>query len=91
MAQVQRVGDSDSGGGQVTQGDNTVKVNGKPVAVTNAPVTPHPNNRPPHTNARTQASKNTTVRANGKLIVVTGDSDTCGHVRVAGSPDVNIG
>jgi uncharacterized Zn-binding protein involved in type VI secretion len=91
MAKVQRVGDPDSGGGRIIRGDNTVQVNGKPVAVVNVPVTPHPNNRPPHTNARTRANKNTTVRANGKLIVVTGDTDTCGHVRVGGSPNVNIG
>jgi uncharacterized Zn-binding protein involved in type VI secretion len=91
MAKVQRVGDQDSAGGRVTQGENSVRVNGKPVAVTNAPVTPNPNNTPPHTNARTRASKNTTVRANGKLIVVTGDTDTCGHARTGGSPNVNIG
>ena len=91
MASVQRVGDQDSGQGRITQGENSVKVNGKPVAVTNTPVTNHPNGKPPHSNARTKASKNTTVKANGKLIVVTGDTDTCGHKRVGGSPDVNIG
>ena len=91
MAKVQRVGDQDSGQGRITQGENSVRVNGKPVAVTDKQVTPHPNNKPPHTNAKTKATLNTTVKANGKLIVVTGDTDTCGHKRVGGSPDVNIG
>lgn len=91
MAKVQRVGDQDSGGGRIVTGENSVRVNGKPIAVVNAPVTSHTNGRPPHTSARTKANKNSTVRANGKLVVVTGDTDTCGHKRVGGSPDVNIG
>lgn len=91
MAKVQRVGDQDSGGGRIVQGENSVRVNGKPIAVANKPVTPHTNGKPPHTDAKTKATKNTTVRANGKLVVVTGDNDTCGHKRVGGSPDVNIG
>ena len=91
MASVQRVGDQDSGGGRIIQGENSVRINGKPVAVTNKSVTPHTNGKPPHTSAKTQASHNTSVKANGKLIVVTGDTDTCGHKLVGGSPDVNIG
>lgn len=91
MARVQRVGDQDSGGGRITAGENSVRVNGKPVAVVNAPVTPHTNNKPPHTSARTKSTKNSTVRANGKRIIVTGDTDTCGHARQGGSPNVNIG
>lgn len=91
MAKVQRVGDQDSGGGKITQGENSVRVNGKPIAVTNTTVTNHPNGKPPHSNAKTKAGLNSTVKANGKLIVVTGDTDTCGHKRQGGSPNVNIG
>lgn len=93
MAKVQRVGDQDEAGGKIIQGENSVRVNGKPIAVTNKQITPHLPNRGPkdHKHARTEASKNTTVKANGKLIVVTGDTDTCGHKRVGGSPNVNIG
>lgn len=91
MAKVQRVGDQDSGGGRIVTGENSVRVNGKPIAVVNAPVTPHTNGKPPHTSARTRATKNTTVRANSKVVIVTGDTDTCGHARVGGSPNVNIG
>ena len=91
MASVQRVGDQDSGGGRILQGENSVRVNGQPIAVTNTSVTSHPDGKPPHSDAKTRASSNSTVKANGKLIVVTGDTDTCGHKRVGGSPDVNIG
>jgi len=91
MAAVQRVGDQDSGGGRILQGENSVRVNGKPVAIGDKSVTPHTNGKPPHTNAKTQAQKNHTVTAGGKPIVVTGDNDTCGHKRVGGSPYVNIG
>ena len=91
MARVQRVGDQDSAGRRIGSGVNSVRINNIPVAVVNAPVTSHPNNEPPHTNAKTQANKNTTVRVANQLVVVAGDPDTCGHVRVGGSPDVNIG
>jgi uncharacterized Zn-binding protein involved in type VI secretion len=90
MAKVQRVGDQDSGGGKIIRGDNSVRVNGKPIAVIDSPVTPHPG-RGEHNHAKTKANKNTTVKANGKLIVVTGDTDSCGHKRQGGSPNVNIG
>lgn len=91
MAKVQRVGDQDSGGGKIIRGENSVKVNGKPVAVVDSPVTPHTPGKGEHNSAKTKANKNTTVKANGKLIIVTGDTDSCGHKRVGGSPNVNIG
>lgn len=90
MSKVQRVGDRNSEGGQIIRGENSVKVNGKPIAVTNNPVSPHPNNKGEHNNARTKA-KQSTVKANGKPVVTTGSTDTCGHKRVGGSPNVNIG
>lgn len=90
MAKVQRVGDQDSGGGRIVSGENSVRVNGKPIAVVNAPVTPHPKGNQ-HKHAKTKATKNSTVLANGKRIIVTGDTDTCGHTRQGGSPNVNIG
>lgn len=91
MARVQRVGDRDDGGGRILQGEGSVRVNGRPIAVANMPVTTHPNNSPPHSCARTRATKNTTVKAGGKFVVVSGDTDTCGHRRIDGSPNVNIG
>lgn len=93
MPAVQRVGDKDSAGGTIQQGDSTVLVNGKAIAITNTPVTTHaPYGRgtDPHHRAKTKGSQST-VTVNGKQIVVTGDTDTCGHKRVGGSPDVTIG
>ena len=90
MASVQRVGDQDSAGGKIVQGENSVRVNGQPVAVGDKMVTPHPKGQP-HAKAKTKAGQNNTVRANGQYIVVAGDTDTCGHKRVGGSPNVKIG
>lgn len=93
MPAVQRVGDKDSAGGTILQGDSTVLVNGKAIAITDTPVTPHPpygKSPNAHQRARTKGSLSS-VTVNGKQIVVTGDTDTCGHQRVGGSPDVTIG
>lgn len=92
MPKVQRVGDQNEAGGIILNGDNTVLVNGRPIALRDAPVSPHrPCKKPPsHCNARTQAVNNT-VLVNGKPIVLSNDTDTCGHKRSGGSPDVIIG
>lgn len=93
MTAVQRVGDANSGGGVITAGAASVLVNGRPVAVTGMPVTPHyPCGRRGgsiHCSAVTVGSSGS-VMAEGKPIVLTGDVDTCGHVRVGGSADVGI-
>lgn len=90
MAKVQRVGDRNSEGGRIIKGENSVRVNGKPIAVVNEPVTIHPRGKE-HNDARTRSTKNSTVKANGKRIIVDGDIDSCGHRRINGSPNVNIG
>jgi len=92
---LQRVGDPNSAGGVIINGDSTVLVNGRPIAVQNNSVTPHPccgqQNCPPiHCNAKTQTNS-PTILVNGKPIILTGAIDTCGHVRVSGSPDVRAG
>lgn len=92
---VQRVGDRNSAGGVILRGDSTVLVNGRPIAVQNAPVSPHPccgsRGCPPvHCNAQTVASTGT-VLVNGKPLIILNDTDTCGHPRVGGSPDVVLG
>ena len=89
MPAVQRVGDSDSGGGRIIQGVDSVQVNGLAIAVNQDPVTGH--GPPPHSGPTTVAHQNTTVFANGILVIVTGDADSCGHNRVCGSPNVTIG
>ncbi len=94
MPAVQRLGDKCSAGGEITQGDSSVLVNGKAIAISNKAVVSHPPYGPgtqAHRNAQTQSSKNSTVFVNGQLVVVTTDIDSCGHVRVGGSPDVSVG
>lgn len=93
MPAIQRVGDKNSAGGVIQQGDSSVLVNGIPIAITDMPVSTHPpygRGTDPHHRARTKGSE-TTLGVNGKQIIVTGDLDTCGHPRVGGSPDVTLG
>lgn len=95
MPAVQRKGDPNSAGGVAMQGIDSVRINGRPVVVEGMPVSPHPccgqNGCPPvHCNARTNNGVST-VRAGGKPIVVDGKTDTCGHPRINGSPNVRIG
>ena len=92
---VQRVGDKNSAGGLILRGDSTVLVNGRPIAVQNTPVSPHPccgaqGCRPIHCNAQTRNSIGT-VLVNGIPLIITNDVDTCGHPRVGGSPNVYVG
>jgi len=93
MPAVQRVGDKNSAGGEILEGDSSVTFNGKAVALDNALVSSHApfgKPHPPHQAARTRATESS-VTVNGKKIIVTGDIDTCGHARVGGSADVTIG
>ena len=89
MAGIQRVGDENVAGGKILQGDNTVLVNGKPIAIENMPVSSHNNFKPPHTDARTVAT-NSNILVNGKRVVTSNDYDSCGHKRGPGSPNVGI-
>jgi uncharacterized Zn-binding protein involved in type VI secretion len=96
MPAVQRNGDSNAGGGVAQGGVASVKINGLAVMVPSQPVTPHPPYPRRGRNAHNNGSQKTSggvgsVRADGQPIVVTGDSDTCGHPRVGGSPDVRVG
>jgi len=92
---VQRVGDQNSAGGVILNGDNTVLVNGRAIAIQGASVSAHPccgrkGCPPTHCNAKTQ-TKNSTVLVNGIPLIFTDDTDTCGHARAGGSPDVAVG
>ena len=60
MARVQRVGDQDTGGGKIVQGENSVRVNGQPIAVRGDPVSTHPAGRYAHAGVKTQATINST-------------------------------
>jgi uncharacterized Zn-binding protein involved in type VI secretion len=89
MPQVVRVGDINEAGGKVTDGAETVKVNGITVCTHVSGVTPHPTGGI-HTSARTTRGSST-VFAEGKPVVFVGVKDTCGHTRVVGSTDVYVG
>ena len=95
MPGVQRVGDANSAGGVIQQGDQSVLVNGRAIALVDAPVSPHQpcgqRGGQAHCSARTQATSNGTVLVNGKQITLSGSKDTCGHDRSTGSSDVGIG
>lgn len=95
MPAVQRVGDQNSAGGVIINGNPTVLVNGRPVALLGSKVSPHPccgaQGCPPvHCNATTTAV-NFTVLVNGKPISVSTSKDTCSHPRMGGSLNVIIG
>lgn len=92
---VQRVGDRNTAGGVIQNGDESVLVNGRAIAIQGAAVSPHPccgakGCPPTHCNARTQATEST-VLVNGVQLIFTDDRDTCGHPRAGGSPDVMVG
>lgn len=88
MPAVVRVGDVDSGGGVTVAGISSVIVNGIPVCADGSPVSAH---------ARRNSHRPVTSRGVGSVVVegrpinVVGNPDTCGHVRVNGSPDVTAG
>lgn len=92
---VQRVGDRNTAGGVITNGDSSVLINGRAVAIRGSAVSPHPccgrRGCPPiHCNAKTHTS-NSTVLVNGIPLIFTDDIDTCGHPRAGGSSDVGVG
>ena len=94
MPSVQRIGDQNSAGGVILNGDSSVLINGRAVAVQGASVSAHPccgqrGCPPTHCNARTQAN-NSTVLVNGIPLVLNGDVDTCGHARTGGSNNVTV-
>jgi uncharacterized Zn-binding protein involved in type VI secretion len=94
MTGVVRQGDANVLGGVCLNGVASVLVNGRPVAVPAMIVTPHPTCGTPggfmHCIAVTKGG-NRTVLAEGKPIIIVGESDTCGHSRATGSTDVKIG
>ncbi len=93
MPGVQRMGDANSAGGSIKTGDKSVLVNKRPVAVIGLLVTPHPPcpKGASHCAAKTSVKIARSVRVNKKPIIVTGDNDTCSHMRVGGSRDVKVG
>jgi uncharacterized Zn-binding protein involved in type VI secretion len=91
---AQRQGDPNAGGGLITRGVKSVLINGRPAAIPNTPVTPHPPCGPrarQHCTATTQGGSNS-VRVNGRPLLISSDKDTCAHARSSsGSPNVKVG
>lgn len=86
MLKVHRVGDRNSAGGIIIQGDRTMIIDGRPVAPIGSPVSPH---KPcpevkKHCNAKTAEGSSSFI-VNGKKVTVETNKDTCGHPRVEGS------
>jgi|DEB0MinimDraft_6_1074348.scaffolds.fasta_scaffold29166_1 uncharacterized Zn-binding protein involved in type VI secretion len=85
--------DDDNASGTITSGSENVKVNGKSVARLGDSVAAHPPCPlvPIHCNPTLQANNNSqTVRVNGIVINVAGDTATCGHA-ATGSSNVFAG
>jgi hypothetical protein len=91
---AQRQGDPNTGGGLITRGDSSVLINGRPAAYPSTSVTPHPPcspKNPIHCVAVTKGGSKS-VRVNGRPLLTSGDSDTCGHGRSSGgSSNVRVG
>jgi uncharacterized Zn-binding protein involved in type VI secretion len=89
---VCRVGDVNAGGGVILEGNPTVLINGRPVAIIGSKVSPHPPCPKPssHCSATTQF-KPGAVLVNGRPISTAPSTDTCGHPRLTGSLNVVVG
>lgn len=95
MPAIVRRGDANSAGGVVTGPcAPSVLVNGRPVSVPGDNVTPHPccgrRGCGSHCSAKTKGGSGT-VFAEGRPVILVGNTDTCGHGRIMGSPDVFVG
>jgi len=80
--------DTDTAGGDIIASSSTVTFNNQKVVLDNDAIEPHEDGV--HLNATIPASLNATVSIEGKLVVVAGDTATCGHV-ATGSSTVKIG
>lgn len=88
MPAVQRQGDKNDAGAAIIGGLGSVRVNNLPVSVDRTAVVEHGKG----THASPQTSRgNPTVKAGNVPINTAGNPDTCGHIRMGGSPDVRIG
>ena len=95
MPLVVRKGDANSAGGTVTGPcAPTVLTNNRPTSLPGDSVTPHPccgvPGCAPHCSAVTTGGSSTVI-AEGKPVQYIGCSDSCGHPRVTGSPNVIVG
>ena len=91
MAAAQRKTDANTGGGTISSvPQSTVFANSKLLSVNGSSVTTHGEDPAVHSGATT-ANGSLTVFADGTAVNITGDVDSCTHVRTGGSSNVNIG
>lgn len=94
MPLVVRVGDANQQGGLAQTGAGSVLTNNRVTATHPSIITPHPccgdSGCSAHCSAVT-VTGSSTVFAEGKPVVYVTVGDTCGHSRVQGSPDVEVG
>jgi uncharacterized Zn-binding protein involved in type VI secretion len=88
---AQRFGDANSGGGTIgAVTNNKVYVNSKLISIDGSIVTSHGSFPNVHAGATT-ANGSSTVKVGGLGVNKENDADSCGHVRIGGSSNVNIG
>lgn len=89
---IQRKGDPNDGGGVVdTVPQDSVFVNDKLVAVHGSKGTGHGDEKGDHPYHTWQTVANSTVEIANRQVNKDTDVDTCGHIRVSGSGNVEIG
>lgn len=90
---VVRRGDVNSAGGVAMQGAGSVFANGRPIVYPGVSVSAHPCCGRKGCNKHCSASTtggSPSVFVEGKKVIRVGDSDSCGHSRASGSPDVMV-
>lgn len=92
MAKVVRKNDPNSAGGRCLQGHSNITVNGKELGKKGSKVSAHPPCPRPaiHCSATAAQPGASNVTANGIRILLSTDTDSCGHRRANGSLDVVV-
>lgn len=89
MGKLSRLGDKNTTGGKIMKGASTVFVNNKPAGLHESPISPHADFSKPHKKAKTTEGS-PTVFIENKPVLRTGSKNSCGHVIITGSPDVDV-
>ena len=87
MAKLSRLGDTNAAGGKIMRGAKTVFANGIPVGLHVSPISPH--GPGPHAAAVTTTAS-PTVYAEGMPVLRVGSGNSCGHVIIKGSLNVEV-
>jgi uncharacterized Zn-binding protein involved in type VI secretion len=93
MPAISRGGDINTEGGAIIPGASTVYVNGILVGLLGDTVTSHSPYGPPHPphEAATIVTSSSTVFADGIPVAWVSSINSCGHIIITGSDDVDVG